>query len=202
MIGEDFIRAGDGGTALILGDNIFYGHHLSQMVQGAAKKTDGATIFAYHVKDPERYGVVELDEAKRPVAIVEKPKAPKSNLAVVGLYFYDREIVDIAKGLKPSARGELEITDVNVEYLKRRKLDVEIMGRGFAWLDAGTPESLLEASSYVQIVEARQGLKIACPEEIAYRMKFIDRAALEKLAAKVAKSPYGQYLFRVAEEHA
>lgn len=200
LIGAPFIEKGHSGTALVLGDNLFYGHQLSSLVQEAAARTSGATIFAYHVKDPKRYGVVELDADKKPVSLAEKPAVPKSSLAVTGLYFYDREVVEIARALKPSARGELEITDVNAEYLRRGTLRVEIMNRGYAWLDAGTPESLRDASSYVQIIEERQGLKISCPEEIAYRMKFIDKAALLALADGIKNTTYGQYLLSVAEE--
>ena len=200
LVGSDFVEAGGEGTALVLGDNIFYGDHLSALVQRSAGQTTGATVFAYRVKDPQRYGVVELDASHAPIAIVEKPAAPKSNLAVTGLYFYDRDVVSIARALKPSARGELEITDVNAEYLRRGTLRVEILGRGFAWLDAGTPESLVDASTYIQVIEDRQGLKVACPEEIAYRMKFIDRAQLLALAKGLEKTTYGRYLIAVAEE--
>jgi glucose-1-phosphate thymidylyltransferase len=193
LIGRDFIGAGNG-CALVLGDNIFYGDGLSVQVQGAAAQPQGATVFAYWVKDPERYGVVDLDAEGRPRSIDEKPKQPKSNYAVTGLYFYDRDIVEIATSLRPSARGELEITDVNREYLKRGSLRVELMGRGYAWLDTGTHESLMQASSFIQIVEDRQGLKIACPEEIAWRMGFISTEQLHALAAAMRGSEYGRYL--------
>jgi glucose-1-phosphate thymidylyltransferase len=199
-IGRSFI--GDGGAALVLGDNIFYGHGLSDQLQKAAARTTGATVFGYYVSDPERYGVVELDAGGRPVGIEEKPSAPKSNYAVTGLYFYDHEVVEIAAALKPSARGELEITDVNREYLKRGGLRVELLGRGHAWLDTGTPESLLQAANFIHIIEARQGLKIACPEEIAFRMGFIDQAQLVKVAEPMRKNDYGKYLLRLLEEKA
>lgn len=192
IIGEDFI--GDDSCALVLGDNIFYGHELAARAQTAAKLTHGATVFAYPVSDPERYGVVEFNAQGQAVSLEEKPKVPKSRYAVTGLYFYDNRVIEIAKNLKPSPRGELEITDVNREYLKRGDLQVEVMGRGIAWLDTGTHESLLEASSFIETIEKRQGLKIACPEEIAYRMQFIDADALDKLADKYVKNNYGQYL--------
>ena len=198
IIGREFI--GNDLVALVLGDNIFYGHSLHNQLQGAAQRKDGATVFAYHVRDPERYGVVEFDAQGRAISLEEKPIKPKSNYAVTGLYFYDNEIVDIAANLKPSARGELEITDVNRNYLEREKLSVEIMGRGYAWLDTGTHESLLEASQFIQTIERRQGLKIACPEEIAYRNGFIDAVQLEKLAAPLLKSGYGDYLLQVLKE--
>ncbi len=190
LVGEAF--AAGAPVALILGDNIFFGHGFAKRLQAVA--AEGATVFAYPVKDPQRYGVVELDRSGRPLAIVEKPKAPKSNYAVTGLYFYDREVTGIAKGLRPSARGELEITDVNAAYLKRGKLRVELLGRGTAWLDTGTAESLAQATNFVETVEGRQGLKIACPEEIAWRMGFIDRAQLGRLADGLAKTAYGEYL--------
>ncbi|HEY0561726.1 MAG TPA: glucose-1-phosphate thymidylyltransferase RfbA [Methylophilus sp.] len=198
ILGEEFI--GSDPCALVLGDNIFYGHELAQMAQQAAARTSGATVFAYPVHDPERYGVVEFDTQGRAISLEEKPQQPKSRYAVTGLYFYDNRVVNIAKNLKPSPRGELEITDVNREYLKLNALQVEVMGRGMAWLDTGTHESLLEAGAFIQTIEKRQGLKIACPEEIAYRMGFIDAPALEKLAAKYAKNGYGQYLKQVLTE--
>jgi glucose-1-phosphate thymidylyltransferase len=192
LIGERFL---DGqAAALVLGDNIFYGHGLSEQVQRAARQDGGATVFGYWVRDPERYGVVELDENGKALSIAEKPAQPKSHYAVTGLYFYDRDVVSVAKALKPSPRGELEITDVNAEYLRRGTLRVELMGRGYAWLDTGTHESLMQASSFIQILEERQGLKVACPEEIAYRMEYIDAAQVEKLAEPMKKNPYGQYL--------
>lgn len=195
IIGADFV--GGDTSALVLGDNIFYGHGLADLLQDGAEQTSGARVFAYHVTDPERYGVVEFDSAMRAVSIEEKPKAPKSSWAVTGLYFYDAQVVDIAANLKPSARGELEITDVNRIYLERGQLSVELMGRGYAWLDTGTPDSLLDAAEFVATLERRQGFKIACPEEVAYRMGFIDAAQLEKLAVALGKSNYGQYLRRV-----
>lgn len=198
LIGEDFI-AGES-CALILGDNIFYGSDLAVSLQRAAKREDGATVFAYYVSDPERYGVVEFDEKGTAVSLEEKPKKPRSNFAVTGLYFYDKDIVGIAKSVKPSARGELEITDVNREYLSRGKLRVEKMRRGFAWLDTGTHETLLAAASFVQTIQARQGLKIACVEEIAYRMGYIDAAQVERLAKPLLKNEYGKYLRRIVKE--
>ena len=198
IIGREFI--GNHPSALVLGDNIFYGHSLHDQLNRATRQCNGATVFAYHVRDPERYGVVEFDAQGRAISLEEKPLKPKSNYAVTGLYFYDNEILDIAADLKPSARGELEITDVNRIYLERGKLAVEIMGRGYAWLDTGTHESLLEASHFIQTIEHRQGLKIACPEEIAYRKGFIDAAQLEKLAAPLLKSGYGNYLMQVLKE--
>lgn len=197
-IGADFIAGGR--SALILGDNIFYGHGLPDALQSAASR-DGATVFAYHVSDPERYGVVSFDERGRATDIEEKPPQPKSNWAVTGLYFYDADVVDIARAVKPSARGELEITDVNRVYLERGRLSVQRIGRGYAWLDTGTPESLLDASSFVQSMERRQGLRIACLEEIALKMGFISLDALRDLAAPIAKSDYGRYLLQVAREH-
>lgn len=191
IIGADFV--GGDPSALILGDNIFYGHGAPELFQAAAA-ADGATVFAYHVNDPERYGVVEFDAQRRAVSIEEKPKQPKSNWAVTGLYFYDADVVEIAANIKPSGRGELEITDVNRTYLERGKLKVQIMGRGYAWLDTGTPDSLLEASEYVRTLEKRQGFKIACPEEVAFEMGFIDGAQLQKLAESAGKSDYGRYL--------
>lgn len=198
IIGESFI--GSDSCALVLGDNIFYGHELAQMTQKAAKREDCATVFAYPVHDPERYGVVEFNNEGKAISLEEKPKVPKSRYAVTGLYFYDNRVIEIAKGLKPSPRGELEITDVNRHYLENGNLKVEVMGRGIAWLDTGTHESLLEASSFIETIEKRQGLKIACPEEIAYRMKFIDADALDKLASKYINNNYGQYLKLILSE--
>ena len=198
IIGKEFV--GDSPSALILGDNIYYGNDLDALLRHATEQTDGATVFAYHVQDPERYGVVEFDDQRTAVSIEEKPKQPKSNYAVTGLYFYDNQVVDIAAGLKPSARGELEITDLNRIYLERQQLDVEIMGRGYAWLDTGTHESLIEASNFIQTIEHRQGLKVACPEEIAFRKGFIDADRLVELAKPLAKNGYGQYLLRLAKE--
>ena len=198
LIGEEFI-AGDS-CALILGDNIFYGSDLAVSLQRAAKQKDGATVFAYYVSDPERYGVVEFDPSGTAVSLEEKPKKPRSNFAVTGLYFYDRDIVEIARNVKPSARGELEITDVNREYLSRGKLRVEKMRRGFAWLDTGTHETLLAAASFVQTIQARQGLKIACVEEIAFRMGYINAEQVERLAKPLLKNEYGKYLRRIVKE--
>ena len=198
LIGEDFI-AGDS-CALILGDNIFYGSDLAVSLQRAAKQEDGATVFAYYVSDPERYGVVEFDSSGTAVSLEEKPKKPRSNFAETGLYFYDRDIVEIAGNVKPSARGELEITDVNREYLSRGKLRVEKMRRGFAWLDTGTHETLLAAASFVQTIQARQGLKIACVEEIAFRMGYINAEQVERLAKPLLKNEYGKYLRRIVKE--
>jgi len=198
IVGRDFV--GDDPSCLILGDNIFYGHGLTESLQRAAKRDDGATVFAYRVHDPERYGVVEIGENGRALSIEEKPADPKSNFAVTGLYFYDREVADIAANLKPSKRGELEITDVNRIYLERGKLQVEQLGRGYAWFDTGTQESLLAAASFVGAVELRQGLKIACPEEVAYYMGGIDAARVRELAAKLKNSAYGRYLLSIVEE--
>ena len=192
IIGADFV--GHSPSALILGDNIFYGHGITELFDSAMQRPDGATVFAYHVVDPERYGVVAFDSDMRAQSIEEKPVSPRSNWAVTGLYFYDGRAPDIAKSLKPSARGELEITDLNRVYLDDGTLSVEIMGRGFAWLDTGTPDSLIEAAEFVRTLEKRQGFKIACPEEIAFEKKFIDAAQLEKLADTLGKSSYGQYL--------
>jgi glucose-1-phosphate thymidylyltransferase len=200
VLGRDFV-GGDPST-LILGDNIFYGHDLAAMVRRAAAREDGATVFAYHVHDPERYGVVEFDADRRAISLEEKPAKPKSRYAVTGLYFYDRRVCDIAAAVKPSARGELEITDVNRAYLELGALDVELMGRGFAWLDTGTHESLLQASSFIETIEARQGLKVACPEEIAFRAGWIDAQRLEALAQPLAKNGYGQYLLRLLSDPA
>ena len=194
VIGADFV-AGEA-SALILGDNVFYGHGINGLFESAIAKPVGASVFAYHVSDPERYGVVEFDTTMRAVSIEEKPAAPRSNWAVTGLYFYDQQVVDIAANLKPSARGELEITDVNRIYLERGQLSVEIMGRGFAWLDTGTPDSLLEAAEFVRTLEKRQGFKIACPEEIAFRQGFVDEAALERTLSKIGKSEYAGYVRR------
>lgn len=196
VIGADFVSGNQ--SALILGDNIYYGHGLPPLLRHAASRTTGARVFAYHVTDPERYGVVEFDSAHKALSIEEKPAVPKSNWAVTGLYFYDEQVVDIAANLKPSARGELEITDVNLEYLKRGQLSVEVMGRGFAWLDTGTPDSMLDAVNFVSTLEKRQGFKIACPEEIAYRMGYISQNQLARLAVDLGKSNYGKYLVRIA----
>jgi glucose-1-phosphate thymidylyltransferase len=195
ILGKNFIGADL--SALILGDNIFYGHDLNDLLSNAMQKEEGATIFAYHVQDPERYGVVEFNQNNKPITLEEKPKNPKSNYAVTGLYFYDKDVVKIAEGLKPSARGELEITDLNQLYLNQQKLDVEIMGRGLAWLDTGTHDSLLEASQFIATIENRQGLKVACPEEISFNQGWIGTSQLEKLAAPLSKNQYGQYLQRI-----
>ncbi|WP_375760001.1 glucose-1-phosphate thymidylyltransferase RfbA [Corallococcus exercitus] len=192
VIGRDFV--GSDAVSLILGDNIFYGDGLSELVRRAVRRASGATVFGYQVKDPQRYGVVELAPGNRAISIEEKPAKPRSHYAVTGLYFYDNQVLDIAAALKPSKRGELEITDVNAEYMRRDQLTVELMGRGYAWLDTGTHESLMQASSFIEIIERRQGLKIACPEEIAYRMGYIDEARLEALAEPMLKNDYGQYL--------
>ncbi len=196
IIGRDFV--GGDRVALVLGDNIFYGHGLPELLGSALARETGASVFGYVVSDPERYGVVEIDEGGRARSIEEKPKAPRSNLAVTGLYFYDNAVLDIAASIKPSARGELEITDVNRVYMERGALNVEIMGRGFAWLDTGTHDSLLEASQFVEILERRQGLKVCCPEEIAYHLGFIDRDQLLACAARYGKSGYGAYLKKIA----
>lgn len=198
LLAEDFI-AGDS-VCLILGDNIFYGGGLSKMLQEAAAKTVGATVFGYHVNDPERFGVVDFDENHHAISIVEKPEHPTSNYAVTGLYFYDNQVVDIAKNIEPSPRGELEITDINKAYLDKNQLDVELMGRGFAWLDTGTHDSLQEASSFIATVQKRQNLKVACLEEIAYRMNYIDKEQVIKLAQPLKKNDYGQYLLRLVGE--
>ncbi len=197
IIGADF--AAGGSSALILGDNLFYGHQLQEMMAAAVSRTTGATVFAYHVKDPERYGVVDFDSQGRALSIEEKPKAPRSNWAVTGLYFYDEQVVDIAANIQPSARGELEITDVNRIYLERGELSVETMGRGFAWLDTGTPDSLIEAGEFVRTLEARQGLRIACPEEIAFRQGWISIDELDVQARLLGKSGYGEHLTNVAQ---
>jgi glucose-1-phosphate thymidylyltransferase len=198
LIGSDFI--GNAPCALILGDNIFYGRDLVPLMRQADARTDGATIFAYHVQDPERYGVVEFDPARRAIGIEEKPVQPKSNFAVTGLYFYDNQVIDIARTIRPSARGELEITDINRDYLARGQLHVELMGRGIAWLDTGTHESLLDAGQFVATIEKRQGLKVACPEEIAYRRGYIDALQLERLAAPLRNNAYGKYLLQLLTE--
>jgi glucose-1-phosphate thymidylyltransferase len=195
VIGKDFV--GNNPSALVLGDNIFYGHDLVKQLQSANERTDGASVFAYHVHDPERYGVVEFDASQRAISIEEKPATPKSNYAVTGLYFYDKTVCDIASDIKPSARGELEITDVNKAFLRQGTLNVEIMGRGFAWLDTGTHDSLLEAASFIATLQKRQGLQVACPEEIAFRQGWIDAATLEKLASPLSKNGYGRYLLNL-----
>ncbi len=192
IIGRDFVA--NQPSALVLGDNIFYGHDLVKQLAAADQRSAGATVFAYHVHDPERYGVVEFDAQQRAVSILEKPKAPKSNYAVTGLYFYDNQVCDIAASIQPSARGELEITDVNRRYLEQGELNVEIMGRGYAWLDTGTHDSLLEAASFIATLQKRQGLQVSCPEEIAFAQKWIDAEQIQKLAAPLAKNGYGQYL--------
>ena len=197
IIGRNFV--GQQSVSLVLGDNIFYGHGLSEQLQRAAKQKGGATIFAYYVKDPERYGVVELDGENKALSLEEKPAHPKSNYAVTGLYFYDNAVLEIAANLRPSKRGELEITDVNFEYLKRRELRVEVMGRGYAWLDTGTHESLMQASKFIEIIEQRQGLKVACPEEIAFRMGYIDEAQLARVAEPMRKNDYGLYLLSLLD---
>ena len=198
IIGEKFI--GNSPSALVLGDNIFHGHDFHHLLRSAMGRTSGASVFAYHVHDPERYGVAEFDSRGKVISLEEKPTKPKSNYAVTGLYFYDDQVVALTKNLKPSPRGELEITDLNRLYLDKGQLDVEIMGRGYAWLDTGTHESLLEAGQFIATLENRQGLKVACPEEIAYRQKWINAAELEKLAQPLTKNGYGQYLLRVLKE--
>ena len=198
ILGESFI--GNHHSTLVLGDNIFYGHDFNPLLLNASKREEGATIFTYHVNDPERYGVAEFDQQNKVVSLEEKPLKPKSNYAVTGLYFYDQDAVSMAKSLKPSKRGELEITDLNQLYLNKNQLHVEVMGRGYAWLDTGTHESLLEASQFIATLENRQGLKVSCPEEIAYRQQWINASALEKLAAPLLKNSYGQYLKRILQE--
>jgi len=199
IIGEEFIN--NENVWLVLGDNIFFGHGLPDLLQETSKQKEGATVFGYYVSDPERYGVVEFDEEGKVLSIEEKPEKPKSNYAITGLYYYDSDAPKIAKNLKPSARGEIEITDLNLEYLKRGKLNVKLMGRGYAWLDTGTHDSLLDASDFVRIIEQRQGLKIACIEEIAYRLGYIDEEQLEKLAQPLKKTGYGKYLLKILEEN-
>jgi glucose-1-phosphate thymidylyltransferase len=198
LIGEKFI--GNDHSALVLGDNIFYGHDLNQQLRSAMRRSEGASVFAYHVTDPERYGVVGFDGEGKALTLEEKPRKPKSNYAVTGLYFYDKQVVDMAKALKPSKRGELEITDLNRMYLAQGKLNVEIMGRGYAWFDAGTHESLLEASQFISTLENRQGLRVSCPEEIAYRNKWITADQLRKLTQTLIKNGYGQYLRRMLDD--
>ena len=198
IIGRDFVE--NDPSALVLGDNIFYGHGLEEQLTDAMSRDQGATVFAYRVSDPERYGVVEFDKDCRAVSLEEKPTSPKSNYAVTGLYFYDNDVLDIAASIKPSTRGELEITDVNRIYLEKGSLNVELMGRGYAWLDTGTHESLIEASNFIQTIEHRQGLKVCCPEEIAYRRGYINAQQLQKLAASLAKNGYGKYLQRILKE--
>ena len=198
LIGEDFLAGCP--SALVLGDNIFYGHDFHELLGNAMQREQGASVFAYHVHDPERYGVAEFDAQGKVLSLEEKPKVPKSSYAVTGLYFYDNQVVELAKRLQPSARGELEITDLNRLYLEQEQLSVEIMGRGYAWLDTGTHESLLEAGQFIATLESRQGLKIACPEEIAWRQRWIDAAQLERLAKPLSKNGYGQYLLRLLKE--
>lgn len=197
ILGEDFI--GPDNCALVLGDNIFYGHDLPKQLEQAIQKEQGATVFAYHVNDPERYGVVEFDKNKIAISLEEKPLKPKSNYAVTGLYFYDNDVINIAKNLQPSPRGELEITDVNKVYLEKHKLSVSIMGRGYAWLDTGTHKSLIDASNFIQTIEERQGLKVSCPEEIAYRKGFINKEQVRMLAEPLSKNDYGKYLLRMIQ---
>ncbi len=198
LLGEEFI--GDDPSALILGDNIFYGHDLQELLQSADQREEGATVFAYHVHDPERYGVAEFDDNNQVISLEEKPSKPKSNFAVTGLYFYDEQVVDLTKSLKPSPRGELEITDLNKLYLSQKNLSVEIMDRGYAWLDTGTHNSLLDAGQFISTIENRQGLKVACPEEVAYRQGWISASQLEDLAKPLLKNQYGQYLMKVLSE--
>uniref|UniRef100_UPI0034D79AC5 glucose-1-phosphate thymidylyltransferase RfbA n=1 Tax=Bacillus wiedmannii TaxID=1890302 RepID=UPI0034D79AC5 len=198
IIGEEFI--GDDSVALVLGDNLFYGHGLTKLLQNAVERQEGATVFGYYVNDPERFGVVEFDEDGKAISIEEKPQEPKSQYAVTGLYFYDNRVVEIAKNIQPSSRGELEITDINKVYLQLQELHVEILGRGFSWLDSGTHESLLEASQFIETIEKRQSLKVACLEEIAFRKGYISREQLLELAEPMKKNQYGQYLIRLAEQ--
>lgn len=198
IIGEDFI--GNDLSALVLGDNIYHGHHFNELLKSAMVRQDGASVFAYHVNDPERYGVVEFDALGKAISLEEKPLQPKSNYAVTGLYFYDQDVVEIGKSIKPSPRGELEITDLNRIYMEQGRLSVEIMGRGYAWLDTGTHDSLLEASHFIATLERRQGLKVACPEEVAFRQQWINAEQLERLAAPLSKNGYGQYLKRLLHE--
>ena len=197
-LGKNFINGHP--SALVLGDNIFYGHELVDQLDSANERSSGATVFAYHVNDPERYGVVEFDQAYKALSIEEKPQKPRSNYAVTGLYFYDNQVCDIAASIKPSARGELEITDVNRVYLEKQQLSVEIMGRGFAWLDTGTHDSLLDAAGFIATLQKRQGLMVACPEEIAYRQGWVSAEAVEKVAAQLSKNSYGQYLSKILKE--
>jgi len=199
IIGEDFI--GEDDCALVLGDNIFYGHDLQKQLENAVAKESGATVFAYHVHDPERYGVVEFDKEGKAISLEEKPLEPKSNYAVTGLYFYDNSVVEMAKSLKPSPRGELEITDINRIYMEQGRMSVAMMGRGYAWLDTGTHQSLIEASNFIQTIELRQGLKVSCPEEIAFRKGFIDAEQVKKLAKPLAKNDYGKYLLKMVKDH-
>ncbi len=198
ILGKTFVN--NQPSALVLGDNIFYGHALQGLLEAADQRTDGASVFAYHVHDPERYGVVAFDDSKRALSIEEKPKVPKSNYAVTGLYFYDQQVCDIAASIKPSPRGELEITDINAAYLSQQQLNVEIMGRGYAWLDTGTHDSLLEASQFIATLEKRQGLKVACPEEVAFRSGWIGAEQLEALAKPMLKNGYGQYLMQILKD--
>jgi glucose-1-phosphate thymidylyltransferase len=198
IIGEEFI--GNDDCALVLGDNIFYGHDLQKQLENAVAKDNGATVFAYHVHDPERYGVVEFDKEGKAISLEEKPLEPKSNYAVTGLYFYDNSVVEMAKRLKPSHRGELEITDINRIYMEQGRMSVAMMGRGYAWLDTGTHQSLIEASNFIQTIELRQGLKVACPEEIAFRKGFIDAEQVKKLAAPLVKNDYGKYLLKMVKD--
>ena len=199
IIGEEFI--GEDDCALVLGDNIFYGHDLQKQLEHAVEKESGATVFAYHVHDPERYGVVEFDKDGKAISLEEKPLEPKSNYAVTGLYFYDNSVIEMAKSLKPSPRGELEITDINRIYMEQGRMSVAMMGRGYAWLDTGTHQSLIEASNFIQTIELRQGLKVACPEEIAFRKGFIDAEQIKKLAAPLSKNDYGKYLLKMIKGH-
>lgn len=198
LLGESFLA--NTPCALVLGDNIFHGHNFASLLSSASQKESGATVFAYRVNDPERYGVVEFDASARAVSLEEKPTTPKSHYAVTGLYFYDNQVVEVAKGIKPSPRGELEITDVNLEYLRAGRLEVKTMGRGYAWLDTGTHEAMLEASAFIATIERRQGLKVACPEEIAFRLGYIDAEMLERLAAPMKKNGYGRYLQQILRE--